>query len=118
MIISLQCKKPTAVLDLLVQAFDASLPVCNEAENVVGHCWIVERGAQLIYLETIEDGALEKWLATGRHVVITEFPHDLDEEVAEDNLLVVTATPGAYPCCTLVGSTAQELADLIEEAIQ
>ena len=116
MIIALVCRKPTPVLDLLVQAFDGMMPVCNKHEDVIGQVWIVERGPRVIRLETVEPGALELWASRDQTVLITGYP-DVDDDFATDNLLVVTDTPGAYPCSVLVGNSAQELSDLIEQAI-
>lgn len=115
MIIALQHRKPQPILDELLHAFDGSMPVADSNEVIVGNCWLMERGPKLVVLDVItEPEALVKWIDLGYNVLIINELPDLDEDWLADNMLVVTDTPGAYPCSVLV---SDDLADSIERLV-
>jgi len=122
MIIVIRSTKADEVIDGVTQNYQACYPVTNEHEMVVGSAWLTDdpgKAKCLVVLDTVEPGALEKWLASGKHVLTKELMIGGKLETLE-NVLVVHDDRREWAltmtCSSLHGETVDDMIDICEEA--
>lgn len=120
MIIVLRTEHANEVITAVIANYAACYPVTNEHEMVVGAAWLtgIPGAAEvLVVLDTVEPGALEKWHASGRHVLTSQQFPKLTAGLIDDILIVHDKTEKAFSCNNnLRGETPLDMAELCVEA--
>jgi len=115
-IINLRAKNWPAIIDEVVQGYQASLPVVGDEDLIVGSVWLAERGRPLVVLDVIQPGALAHWDGLGKDVLyVNDTP---DDTPADLDILCVTDTPDQELAhSALISADDDQLVAYIEEAL-
>lgn len=119
MIIALRTKHYAKVIDQIVQNYKDCYAVTNRDEMVVGSAWLTDTPGMaktLVVLDTVQEGALEKWHSYGKHVLTAERLPLVDEAVMDEILVVHDRKDDVWACSSLYGETVDDMAALCEEA--
>ncbi len=117
MIIALRTEHYAKVIDQIVQNYQACYPVTNRDEMVVGSAWLTDTPGMaecLVVLDTVQEGALELWAKSGKHVLTAE-PLPLVHADVEI-LIVHDRKDSDWIFSSLYGETVDDMVALLEVA--
>ena len=119
MIIVIRSTKSDEVIDGVVQNYRACYPVTNEHEMVVGSAWLAADPGHhlvLVVLDTVEIGAMDKWLAYGKHVLTSDMIPGNYSDWPEEILIVHDRKRTEWAVSSLYGETVDDMVAICEEA--
>ena len=118
MIVNIHAKNWPAIIDEVVQNYDASLPVKGDDDLIVGSVWIASGIPKLVVLDVVQPGAIKLWSERGDNVIIIN--HVPEQETEGLDVLMVTddcQLEGYDDFCVLGNTDDEQLIAYIEEAI-
>jgi len=117
MIIHLLAKNWPAIIDEVVQNYEASLAVRGDDDLIVGSVWIASRTKSLIVLDVVQDGALKLYHERGDHVIYVKGDPFVPMDLLPEILVVTDELDELCPCSSLVSDDDDQLVSYIEEAL-